>query len=303
LLDGPGIALAESDLAVLCQRTEGWVAGLRLASISLAGHGEPGRFVAEFCGSERTVADYLLVEILDRQPDHVRNVLLLTSVPERVSGPLADFMTGGSGSVGILQRLEEENAFVVSLDAERSRFRYHHLFADLLRLQLRRTEPDRLTKLHQAAAAWFAGHGYVVGAVRHAQAAGEWRQAALLLADHMVSLILDGQGETMRALLGDFPADVVSGNAELAPVFAADQLNRGSLDNAAAYMDLAERRASTVPDDRRGRFERTVVNGRLSLARRRGHFAAVLDRAEAIPLLEPRTSRDIGLWNDLQGVL
>ena len=159
LLEAAGIPLSDAGLTLLHERTEGWAAGLRLAAIALAGHPEPERFVAEFSGSERNVADYLLAEVLDRQPADVRRLLLRTSVLERVSGPLADHVAGGSGSERILLSLEEGNAFVVSLDVGRSWFRYHHLFADLLRLELRRTAPDEIAPLHRAAADWFADHG------------------------------------------------------------------------------------------------------------------------------------------------
>ncbi|HVS41292.1 MAG TPA: AAA family ATPase, partial [Candidatus Dormibacteraeota bacterium] len=240
LLDASGIALTDADLAILHERTEGWAAGLRLAAVSLAGHPEPHRFVAEFSGSERMVAEYLLAELLDRQPRNVRDLLLQTSVLDRVSGPLADVLTGGSGSERILQALAAENAFVVPLDAARSWFRYHSLFADLLRLELRRTDPDRVHDLHRAAAQWWAEHGGVVEAVRHALAAHDWRLATRLLADHQFSLYLDGRGATMRDLLTAFPADAASADAELATVFAGVQLTRGSLDAAEAYLDLAE---------------------------------------------------------------
>ena len=137
----PGSGFRIRAWRLLQERTEGWVAGLRLAAISLAQHPDPERFVREFSGSERTVAGYLLAEVLDRQPAEVRDLLLRTSVLERVSGPLADFLTGGSGSERILQQLEDANAFVSSLDAGRTWFRYHHLFADLLQLELRRAAP------------------------------------------------------------------------------------------------------------------------------------------------------------------
>jgi LuxR family maltose regulon positive regulatory protein len=169
-----GVELADSALALLVDRTEGWAAGLRLAALCLTGHEDPGRFAAEFSGTERTVAEYLLAEVLDRQSEEVRRLLLRTSVLDRVNGELADLLTGGSGGDRMLQDLEEANAFVVSLDAARSWFRYHHLFADLLRLELRRTEPGEVAALHGLAAAWFAGHGFPVEAIRHAQAARDW---------------------------------------------------------------------------------------------------------------------------------
>src|SRR5580704_15363906 len=152
LFTAAGVELDEAAVAVLHERTEGWAAGVRLAALSLAGHPDPGRFAAEFSGSERTVAEYLLAEVLDRQSEPVRRLLLRTSILDRVSGELADALTGGSGGERILQELEETNAFVVALDAGRSWFRYHRLFAGLLLLQLRRTAPGEVGVLHRVAA-------------------------------------------------------------------------------------------------------------------------------------------------------
>ncbi len=154
LLGASGIALSAAGAARLHQRTEGWAAGLRLAAISLAGHPDPERFVAEFSGSERTVAEYLLAEMLDRQPPDVQQLLLRTSLLDRINGELADLLTGRPGSERILLELEDANAFVESLDPERTWFRYHHLFADFLRLELRRTLPEEVPALHRRAAAW-----------------------------------------------------------------------------------------------------------------------------------------------------
>ena len=206
LFAAAGVQLSEPELARLHERTEGWAAGLRLAALSLSGHPDPGRFAAEFSGSERTVADYLLAEVLERQSEQVRRLLLRTSVLERVSGPLADALTGDSGGERVLQDLEEANAFVVALDAGRAWFRYHHLFADLLQLELRRTAPGEVTGLHRVAAQWFAEHGFAVEAIRHAQAAQDWGLAARLLAEHWPGLHLDGQAAVIHELLAGFPA-------------------------------------------------------------------------------------------------
>jgi LuxR family transcriptional regulator, maltose regulon positive regulatory protein len=167
LLDVSGIALSEAGAALLHQRTEGWAAGLRLAVIALAGHPDPERFVAEFSGSERTVAEYLVAEMLDRQPEEVKDLLLRTSLLDRVNGELADLLTGRPGSERVLLALEDANALVVSLDRERIWFRYHHLFADLLRLELRRALPEEVPVLHRRAARWFAGQGQAADAIRH----------------------------------------------------------------------------------------------------------------------------------------
>ena len=216
--------LSEAGAALLHQRTEGWAAGLRLAAISLAGHPDPERFVAEFSGSDRTVAEYLLAEMLDRQPPDVQDLLLRTSLLDRVNGELADLLTSRPGSERILLDLEDANAFVVPLDPERMWFRYHHLLADFLQLELRRTLAAEVPVLHRRAAEWFIRQGQVVDAVTHTQAAGDWADAARLLADYSFSLTLDGQAQTMQALVRAFPPG--EDHPELALVRAVDGLSR-----------------------------------------------------------------------------
>src|SRR5690349_1035838 len=267
LLDAAGVALPDSAADLLYDRTEGWAAGLRLAALSLAGHPDPERFAAEFGGSERTVAEYLLAEVLERQSEEARRLLLRTSILQRVNGELADLLTGGSGGERVLQRLEEAGAFVISLDARRSWFRYHQLFADLLQLELRHSEPAHIPALHGTAAGWFAGHGYPVEAVRHAQAAQDWGLAARLLADHWLGLVLDGQGATAYELLTRFPAGAVAADAELIALMAAGELARGSLEEAERYLALATERLASVPGDRRGRSLVVVAVVRVRLAR------------------------------------
>ena len=266
-------------LAVLHERTEGWAAGLRLAALALAGHPDPGRFAAEFSGSERTVAEYLLAEVLESQSEPVRRLLLRTSVLERVNGDLADLLTGDEGGERVLQDLEAAGAFVVSLDAARSWFRYHQLFAGLLRLELRRTEPGAVTGLHAAAAGWLAARGFGVEAVRHAQAAQDWDLAARLLADNWPSLELGGRAATIHELLAGFPAGASTADAELAALAAGDELARGSLEAAERYLGLAERGSASVPDGRRGPFQVLLGVVRLLLARQRGNPQAVAEEA------------------------
>jgi LuxR family maltose regulon positive regulatory protein len=286
LLQAAGVAeLAGPALALLMDRTEGWAAGLRLAALSLAGHPDPARFAAEFSGTERTVAEYLLAEVLDRQDEEVRRLLLRTSVLERVNGELADLMTGGSGGERVLLDLEQADAFVASLDPARSWFRYHHLFAGLLQLELRRTEPGEVAALHERAATWFAGHGFPADAVRHAQAARDWGLAARLLADHWPSLYLDGQSATIHELLAGFPAQADAADAGLAALAAADELARGSLDAAERYLGLAERGAASMPDGRRGQALVLFWIVRLQLARQRGNLPAVAEQAQWLQAL------------------
>src|SRR5215467_8395547 len=275
LFDAAGVQLP--DPALLVERTEGWAAGLRLAALSLAGHPDPGRLAAEFSGTERTVAEYLLAEVLDRQPEQVRRLLLRTSILDRVNGELAGLLTGDSGGERVLQDLEEANAFVVALDAWRSWFRYHHLFADLLQLQLRRTEPGQVAGLHRAAAGWLAGHGYPLEAVRHAQTAQDWPLAARVLADNWPGLYLDGQAAVIHELLAGFPAEQLVADAELAAVAAGDELARGSLEAAERYLALAGR--APVPEGRPGQAQLLAGMVRLLLARQRGDRPAVAEEA------------------------
>ncbi len=206
LLAVAGITLPGPAVSLLHERTEGWAAGLRLAVLSLAGDPQPERFVAEFSGSDRTVGEYLMAEMLDRQPPEVRRLLLCTSLLDRVNGELGDLLTGSAGSERILLDLEDANAFVVSLDPGRTWFRYHRLFRGLLQLELRRTAAASIPGLHRFAAGWLAGHGEVADAIRHRQAAGDWTEAAGLLTDHALSLTLDGQAGTVAELLRAFPA-------------------------------------------------------------------------------------------------
>ena len=301
LLHASGIALSEAGVALLHQRTEGWAAGLRLAALSLAGLPDPERFVAEFSGSDRMVGEYLIAEMLERQPADVQDLLLRTSLLDRVNGELADVLTGRPGSERILLELEDANAFVESLDPERTWFRYHRLFADLLALELRRTLPTELPALHRRAARWFTVQGQVAEAIRHTQAAGDWPDAARLLADHSFSLALDGQAQTLQALARAFPAGAA--HPELALVGAMGDLARGRLDEAAAHLSVAEAHAETVPPIRRRRLRVAIASLKLSLARRRGHLAGVLEQVRflAFPLSGP-SGDDIALGSDLRAV-
>jgi len=296
LLRAEGVTLSDGGMALLYERTEGWAAGLRLAVISLAHHPDPERLVTEFSGSERNVAGYLLAEVLERQPPEVREMLLRTSVLDRVCGPLADFLTGGSGAERMLQELEDANAFVTSLDAARSWFRYHHLFADLLQLELRRAAPAVVGSLHRAAAQWHEQEGYIIEAIRHAQAARDWTLASRLLADHHIDLTFDGWTGSIAQLLTAFPDDLVGADAELALVFATALLN-GALEKSSAYVDLARRLADTVPGERRPGFDLLLAGLRLVLARWHGDLETALQTrplVEAALAAQPAGERALG---------
>jgi LuxR family maltose regulon positive regulatory protein len=303
LLDAAEVELPEASVESLVANTEGWAAGLRLAALSLSRQPDPERFALAFSGRERTVAEYLLAEILEHQPDEVSRLLLLTSVLERVSGPLADHLLGTSGSERILSELEQAGAFVVALNGERSWFRYHRLFADLLVLELRRTAPEQLPGVHLAAAEWFAEHGYPVEAIRHAQAAQNWSLAAELLADNWFRLELDGRRPTAHELLAGFPAARIAADAELSVLAAADARGAGSVEDVERHLAVATRAASSVPEARRGRFQIALGMVRLLQARARNDVEAVIE--EARRLLTPGETHDateLGVSEDLRAV-
>jgi len=298
-----GIALSEAGVAKLHQRTEGWAAGLRLAAISLASSPDPERFVAEFSGSSRTVAEYLLAEMLECQSAEVQQLLLRTSLLDRVNGELADLLTGHPGSEGILLDLEDASAFVVSLDPARTWFRYHHLFAELLRLELRRRLPEELPVLHRLAAEWLSEHGEIIDAIRHTQAAGDWSDAARLLADHSFGLTLDGQAQTIQTLLRAFPPGAVTEGPDIPLARATSELARGRLDEAAAHLTVAETSIAATPPDRQHRLEVATAALKLSLARKRGHLAGVVEQVRFLASpITGQSDEDIALDSDLRAV-
>jgi LuxR family maltose regulon positive regulatory protein len=303
LLTTLDIGLSEAGAAKLHERTEGWAAGLRLAAISLTHSSDPERFVAEFSGSSRTVAEYLLAEMLESQPADVQQLLLRTSLLDRVNGELADLMTGQPGSERILLDLEDANAFVVALDAGRTWFRYHHLFADLLRLELRHRLPEELPGLHRLAAKWLGEHGEIVDAIRHTQAAGDWPDAARMLADNSFGLTLDGQAQTIGSLLRAFPPGAVADGPDIPLARATSEFIAGQLDEAAAHLTVAEASIAATPASRRHRLEVAAAALRLSLARKRGHLAGVVEQVRF--LASPITGEsddDIALDSDLRAV-
>jgi LuxR family maltose regulon positive regulatory protein len=298
LLEAVGVRLSDGALESLVTTTEGWAAGLRLVALSIARHPDPERYAVSFSGRERAVADYLLAEVLERQSAEVRQLLLRTSLLERVSGPLADRLTGSSGSYEILAGLEDAGAFVVAVDPERTWFRYHHLFGDLLALELQRTAPQEVSGLHTIAAEWWAEHGHPVEAIRHAQAAENWGLAARLLADNWIGLYFDGRLATRHELLSGFPAGVVAADPELAVLAGGDKRAAGSLRESEWYLKRATGMAASVPEDRRGRFTIALGIQRLSLARARNDVRAVAE--EARRLLASTEATEFGLGEEVR---
>jgi LuxR family maltose regulon positive regulatory protein len=205
----PQVDLDGEQVARLQERTEGWAAGLQFAALSLAGRDDPGAFVDRFAGSDRHVADFLLDEVLDRQPEPVRDFLLATSVLERLRADLCEQVTGRCDAAALLRRIESENLFLVPLDDERAWFRYHHLFGQLLRRELRLTRPDVERLGHERAAAWFRDHGEPGLAIDHLLEAGHHDEAFDLLTHHLRAYLAAGRQETVRGWLDRLPAAFV----------------------------------------------------------------------------------------------
>src|SRR6266511_3256711 len=202
---GPDLVLPDASVAALAARTEGWAAGLQLAALSLGGQSDVAGFVATFSGSHRYVLDYLTEEVLEGQPEQVRTFLLETSVLERLSGQLCDAVTGRSDGQRMLEQAERANMFLVPLDEVRGWWRYHQLFADLLRARLQQQQPDRVAQLHCNAAAWSEDHGLADDAVRHALAAGDGAWAARLVERHFDALFLRSEEATLQRWLATLP--------------------------------------------------------------------------------------------------
>jgi ATP/maltotriose-dependent transcriptional regulator MalT len=241
LREATGLELPVASVAALQERTEGWAVGVQLAALSLRGRSDPAGFVETFAGSHRYVLDYLTQEVLARQPEPVMGFLLETSVLERLSGPLCDAVTGRTGSQALLEALERANVFLVPLDEVRGWWRYHHLFADLLRARLAHERPERLPQLHRAAAGWHEEHGFADDAVRHAVAAGEAAWAARLVERHVEALLRRSEGATLGRWLAALPTETIRSRARLCLAQAVSAIVGGRLEAVEPLLVDAER--------------------------------------------------------------
>jgi LuxR family transcriptional regulator, maltose regulon positive regulatory protein len=244
-----GRDLPEAAVAALADRTEGWVAGLQLAALSLQGRSDIAAFVAEFSGSHRYVLDYLTEEVLDRQPQPLRGFLLQTSVLERLSGPLCEAVTGRADSQQLLEQMDRANLFLLPLDEVRGWWRYHHLFADLLRARLARELPDRLPELHRTAAAWCEQHGLVDDAVRHALAAGDTLWAARLIEQHFDAMLWRSEDVTFRRWLQALPAELLRSRPRLCLAQAYWALLSGRLEAVEPLVADAQQAFAAVAEE------------------------------------------------------
>jgi LuxR family maltose regulon positive regulatory protein len=236
-----GLTLSAADVAALEVVTEGWIAALQLAALSMRDREDVSGFVETFSGSNRHVLDFLAEEVLERQPEGVREFLLKTSVLERMHATLCDTLAGRNDGQQMLERLEHDNLFVIALDDERRWYRYHHLFADFLRSRLQRGQPERMRELHRRAAEWYEQNGWTSEAVRHALAAQEHDRAADLV--EQVARKMWNRGEVMTLLgwLEALPEETRRRRPQLLLQYSAALLWVGRLDDVEPLVQEIER--------------------------------------------------------------
>jgi LuxR family maltose regulon positive regulatory protein len=244
---GPDVPNAAT--VALAARTEGWAAGLQLAALSLRGQADVAGFVAGFSGSHRYVLDYLTEEVLERQPERLRTFLLETSVLDRISGELCDALTGRTDGQRMLEAIERANLFLVPLDEVRGWWRYHHLFAELLRARLQQQQPERVPTLHRAAASWCEEHALADDAVGHALGAGDPVWAARLMERHADELILWGGQGTLKRWLAALPTELAGSRPRLLLVQANMAFERVDVAALDGLLNAAERAAADTADE------------------------------------------------------
>jgi LuxR family transcriptional regulator, maltose regulon positive regulatory protein len=291
LLDG--LDLPGDDVDSLWRRTEGWAAGLKLARLSLDGHADPHAFVAGFAGGDSAVSDYLISEVVARQPAETLFFLLRTSIPERVNGELAEALTGAASGSHTLRELARRDAFVTGVEEPGGWYRYHPLFADVLRAELRRRLPGEAPRLHRIAAAWHARSGTPLEAVRHAVEAGDWKLAAEVVGEHWLALVLRGGGTVLYELLEHIPAEAVRSHAELALATAGLLLEQGDHQEADELLIRAHELAEELPEQRRRRLAVTSTATTLYRARLRGDVEEALSAGRV--LLDERWDREVAV--------
>lgn len=273
-----GVALAPRDAARMQEKTEGWAAGLHLAALSLRGREDPGLFIGQFTGDDRLVVDYLLSEVLDRQSDAVRSFLRHSAVLDRFCVPLCRAVTGDADAEAQLDHIERAQLFLVPLDNRRHWYRYHHLFAELLRRELDLIEgPEAAVALHARASAWFEENELIVEAIAHALAAREFHAAARLITTRYLQLVNEGQVDRLLGWFDLLPTEVFN-SAELAFVRAMCLINSGEHEGVERWLRLAEM-ADPVPGPITGRYP-TVEAGVASLRGILNYFTGDLGEAE-----------------------
>ena len=236
-----GLQLTARDVAALEARTEGWIAALQLAALSMQGRDDVAGFIAGFAGDDRYVVDYLVEEVLQRQPDRVQAFLLQTSILGRLSGPLCDAVTGQGGGKAMLEALDRGNLFLVPLDDRRRWYRYHHLFADVLQARLLDEQPGQVPDLHRRASAWYQQNGEQSVAIGHALAAQDFGRAADLIERAIPAMRMTRQEATVHGWLKALPDEVVRVRPMLSFAVAGALLTGGEPEEVEVRLRDAER--------------------------------------------------------------
>ncbi|MFC1976235.1 LuxR C-terminal-related transcriptional regulator [Chloroflexota bacterium] len=240
--------LSAEDIATLETRTEGWIAGLQLAAISMQGHEDTTSFIKSFTGSHHFILDYLLEEVLEQQPEGIQNFLLRTSILDRLTGSLCDVLTGQDNGQATLEILEHANLFIIPLDDERRWYRYHHLFADLLRQRLRQTQPMQVSTLHHRASEWNEQNGFADQAIEHALHAEDFEQAAHLIEEQADAIWERGEHTKLRRWLEGLPAKLVFSKPQLCIFHAWYLFASGQQDAVERSLQAAEQALDTSAD-------------------------------------------------------
>jgi ATP/maltotriose-dependent transcriptional regulator MalT len=247
-----GLNLTASDVDALEGRTEGWIAALQLAALSIQGRDDAAGFIAGFAGDDRYIVDYLVEEVLQRQPDHVRSFLLQTSILGRLSGPLTDAVTGEDGGKAMLERLDRANLFLVPLDDRRQWYRYHHLFADVLQARLLDEQPDHRPELHRRASDWYEHIGERYEAIHHAMVGEDFERAAELIERALPAMRSGRRDGSVLGWLEALPDELIARRPVLSVNFAGELLDRGRLEGAEAHLVAAEQWLATPADGEDG---------------------------------------------------
>jgi LuxR family transcriptional regulator, maltose regulon positive regulatory protein len=286
LREAMGLALDEDQVTALDQRTEGWIAALQLAALSMQGRTDVGEFIAAFSGDDRYLVDYLVEEVLQRQSEPVRRFLLETSILDRLSGPLCDAVTGGDTGRSTLELLDRQNLFVVPLDDHRRWYRYHHLFADVLRARLLDEHPERIRVLQRRASAWFAEHDQPAEAVEHAVRGQDFVRAAELVEQALPTMRRDRREGELRSWLEALPGELVAQSPVLTVATVGALMAQGELAGVDVRLQAAERWLEAHADDPRILDEplRTVASNvamyRAGQARLLGDVPATIEHAQ-----------------------
>ncbi len=286
-----GLDLAEDDLELLWRRTEGWATGLRLARFSLERRGDRHAFIQGFAGGDAAVSDYLVSEVVAGETPEALEYMMRTSVPDALCGSLAEALTGEAGAAHTLRELARRNAFVGEVEDPRGWYRYHPLFADVLRAELHRRRPEAEPELHRRAGRWYARAEDPLEALRHSIAAADWALAAEVLGEHWLRFVLRGGGAVLLELTAEIPEEVVRSDAELALAVGGLLLEQGDRDAADRLLLRAYEVALELPEERRRRFTVTSTATSLYRARLSGDVAEALDAARRV--LDERWDRAV----------